>query len=203
MKKLIHLWLYGPPKVKLSADEIDKISAKLIELRKSQPTDFSRRPRSLRDVKYWKATEFRNFLLYSGPIVLKVVRNQDVYTNFLSLHVAVTIISSVAWIEFQKNIDYAQQLIEYFVQTFEVIYGKEFMSHNFHNVLHISTDVEKYGHLDKFSAFKFENFMTTVKTKLRKKNKPLQQLSKRYAEIHASEIESGLKSEKNVEKSSF
>lgn len=59
--------------------------------------------------------------------------------------------------------------MEYFVQTFETTYGKEFMSHNVHTVLHIVEDVIKYGHLDKFSGFKFENFMTTVKSKLRKK----------------------------------
>lgn len=61
------------------------------------------------------------------------------------------------------------------------------MSYNFHNLLHLSKDAKVYGHVDTFSAFKFENFMTTNKKKLRKKNKPLQQLSRRYTEIKAAE----------------
>ncbi|XP_043476303.1 uncharacterized protein LOC122507574 [Leptopilina heterotoma] len=187
MKKLILLWLTGPTKVRLSSSDIDKISINLIELKKSQPSEFARRPRSLRDVKYWKATEFRNILLYSGPIVLKNVLNEELYTNFLALHVSLTIISSPILIKIPGEIDYAQELIEYFITTFEIIYGKEYMSYNLHNLLHLCEDVKKYGPVDEFSAFKFENYMTTVKKKLRKTNKPLQQLARRYAEEQAVE----------------
>lgn len=169
VKKLILLWLWGPRGVQLSSDIVDKISAKLIELRKSQPKDFCRRPRFLRDVKFWKATEFRNFLLYSGPIVLKNVILDNMFNNFMSLHVAIIILVSSTFTKIQENIVYAQELIEYFIKTFQITYGKEFMSHNFHNLLHLCEDVKKYGHLDKFSAFKFENFMTSVKRKIRKK----------------------------------
>lgn len=185
MKTIIFMWLKGPPSVKLSPSAIDKISVKLLELRKSQPSDFARRPRSLRDLKQWKGTEFRNFLLYSGPIVLKDVLKENIYDNFMALHVAITILSSPTYTRMTEYIDYAQKLIVYFIQTFQTIYGKEFMSHNFHNLLHLCDEVKKFGHLDVFSAFKFENFMTDVKKKLRKNNKPLQQLSRRYAEMQA------------------
>lgn len=60
------------------------------------------------------------------------------------------------------------------------------MSYNFHNLLHLCKDARIYSNVDLFSAFKFENFMTSIKKKLRKNNKPLQQLSRRYAEIEAS-----------------
>lgn len=99
LKKNNLLWLCGTLKIRLAENSIDKISAKLIELRKSQPTDFCRRPRSLRDVKFWKAIEFRNFLLYSGPIVLKNVLTEDRYRNFMSLHVAMTILVSPVFIK--------------------------------------------------------------------------------------------------------
>lgn len=71
IKKLILLWLAGPAKVILSASKIDSISIKLIELQISQPSEFARRTRSLKDIKFRKATEFRSFLLYTGTIVLK------------------------------------------------------------------------------------------------------------------------------------
>lgn len=52
-----------------------------------------------------------------------------------------------------------------------------------HNLLHICSDVRTYGPLDNFSAFRFENYMTFIKRRLRKNEKPLQQLIKRYNEI--------------------
>lgn len=68
MRKLILLSLKGSYKVKLSDSEIDKISTYLMELRKGQPSDFSRKPRSLRDIKFWKATEFRTFYCTVGRL---------------------------------------------------------------------------------------------------------------------------------------
>lgn len=58
------------------------------------PTDFARRPRDLDCLKKWKATEFRLFLLYLGPIVLNKVFNKNRYMHFMSLHVAITILAS-------------------------------------------------------------------------------------------------------------
>jgi len=56
------------------------------------------------------------------------------------------------------------------------------ISHNIHGLLHLSDDVEKFGTLDEFSAFAFKNEMQVIKKKLRKSEKPLQQLSRRYFE---------------------
>jgi len=80
-------------------------------------------------------------------------------------------------------INYAETLLKYFVRTFESLYGKSLISHNIHNLLHICNDVRKYGQLDSFSAFRFENFLSSIKGQLRKSDKPLQQLWKRYVEI--------------------
>lgn len=124
MKKLIILWLKGPPKVRVSSANIDKISTNLIELRKSQSSEFARRPRSLRDLKGWKATEFRNFLIYSGPIFLENVLKEEIYTNFMALHVAITIVSSPNFNKIPGEIDYAQDLIEYFIQTLRLFTEK-------------------------------------------------------------------------------
>lgn len=127
---------------------MDNISVQLIGLRKNHPTDFARRPRTLRDFKFWKATEFRNFLLYSGPIVLKnAFKRPGFYDNFMALHVAITILCSSVLTKLEENIDYAQKLIEYFIQTFENLYGSEFMSYNFHCLLHLCSDVKKFGPL--------------------------------------------------------
>lgn len=76
----------GPLAIRISVQAKDNILQVLINLRNAVPKEFSRRPRSLNEIAYWKVTEFRQFLLYTGPIVLKTVLNRNVYTNFLTLH---------------------------------------------------------------------------------------------------------------------
>lgn len=189
VKKLILLWHIGPASVKLSNNIKKMITDALINLRNTVPSEYCRRPRSLKDFKLWKAKEFRQFLLYTGPVVLKNVLRKDVYLNFLSLHIAMTILASPVLTKSTDNIDYAQSLLEYFVNTFTQIYGQQYVSHNIHNLLHICTDVRKYGPVDQFSAFPFENHMTYIKKLIRKPDKPLQQLAKRYTEIEVLDLE--------------
>lgn len=97
-----------------------------------------------------------------------LVTGQAIYDNFMALHVAITILSCPIYVKIAENIEYAQQLLEYFIRTFEITYGKKYMSYNFHNLLHICLDVKKFGHLDAYSAFKFENYMSAVKKNLEK-----------------------------------
>lgn len=182
VKKMILLWIKGPFTVRLSSRLITKLSYLLNLLRTSTPNDFVRKPRSLRDVKMWKAVEFRNFLLYTGPVVLRHILKRNIYNHFISLHVAITILASPSLCQ-DPFINYAEALLNNFVVSFEILYGKEYISHNVHNLLHLCSDVRIFGPLDNFSAFRFENFMTSVKRLLRKKEKPLQQLIRRYNEI--------------------
>lgn len=52
MRKLIMLWLSGPLNTRLSNLDKEKMSKKLIKLRNSIPSDFARRPRSLKYIKH-------------------------------------------------------------------------------------------------------------------------------------------------------
>ena len=70
VRKLIILWTKGPLRCRISANTTKMISEKLWAIRGYLPREFSRKPRSLFEVRQWKATEFRQFLLYTGPVVL-------------------------------------------------------------------------------------------------------------------------------------
>jgi len=83
VRRTIMLWLNGPVKCRLSSTDVKKISAKLNIFRSHMPKEFCRRPRSLEEVRQWKATEFRQFIgmraaysfkhpLFSGRIFLSV-----------------------------------------------------------------------------------------------------------------------------------
>jgi len=83
----------------------------------------------------------------------------------MSLSIAIRILASEKF--HNKWNSYAKQLLNYFVTNFAKLYGPEHLSYNVHNLTHLSDNVKLYGHLDKFSAFKFENYMQQIKKKSR------------------------------------
>ena len=184
-KKLILLWLRGRDKrYRISSRQADSISEQLNCISDFIPADFSRKPRSLKEVDRWKATEFRLFLLYTGPVVLKGIVNDEIYNHFLSLHTAVRILCSGLCSTFNR---YAQELLIYFVNCFQRIYGKSQMSFNIHGLLHLADDSARYGPLDSFSAFKFENKLYEFKRLLKSSRQPLQQLQRRLFEKYSKD----------------
>ncbi|XP_076299692.1 uncharacterized protein LOC143218425 [Lasioglossum baleicum] len=180
MKKLlVNLWCCGKPSTKICYSQFSIISNLLLSLRKCIPLEFNRKPRGLNELKRWKATEFRQFLLYTGPVVLLKNISRDKYENFLSLHVAVTILSNSKYFD---AIEYASQLLNYFVKTFKILYGDHNVSHNVHNLVHLTEDVKHHGPLDNFSAYIFENFLQSILKLIRQNDEVLEQLVKRHTE---------------------
>jgi len=184
MKKLILLWLGSIKKahlsVRLETIKVLTISNNLLLLKPFITSDFSRLPRGLNEVPRWKATEYRLFLLYSGPIVLQGMLNEDCYSHFICLHICFRILltSNVE----SELIHFYEKLLIYFVDKFGKLYGKHFISHNVHGLLHIVDDYAQYGALDNCSCFPFENFLQFLKKMVRKFDKPLEQVIKRYNE---------------------
>lgn len=180
MKKLVGIWCNGPPPHKLSSHQLQELSVSLVSQSRNIPIEFCRKPRTLNEYKRWKATEFRQFLFYTGPVVLKAHLPRDNYLNFLSLHVALSILANSK--STVQQIDYAHSLLIYFVQTFIILYGKYLVSHNVHNLLHLTNDVKLFGNLDSFGAFQFENFMQIFLKYTRKPDNPISQIVKRFQE---------------------
>lgn len=159
---------------------ITKISEDLLKYSSFVPAEFQRKPRSLNDLHYWKATEFRQFVLYTGIAALKDNVNDDIYYHFLTLHCAYRILSCPR--HSTTNIDSAQILLQNFVDNYSHIYGSDQITYNVHNLLHVSECVRQFGPADSFSAYKFENYMQSLKKKIRKPNCILQQLHNRIFE---------------------
>jgi len=180
MKKLLNLWCSDRLSVRLQFRKVKLISDKLEKLVKPYtPIEFQRKPRGLMFFKQWKATEFRQLLLYSGPVIFKSILSPDIYNNFLVLHFAITLLISKKF-SFQENyLEYAENLLKHFVASFRLIYGKHHVTHNVHGLLHLEDDVRHFGLLDTFSSFRFENFMQKLKVLIKKDDKPLQQIAKR------------------------
>ena len=92
VRRLINLWVPSRGSGVLSMNIANVISDDLLSLKRLLPSEFSRKPRSLFEFRQWKATEFRQFLLYTGPVVLKGRLTQALYKNFMLLSVAIRIL---------------------------------------------------------------------------------------------------------------
>lgn len=64
------------------------------KLRRHIPQEFSRSTRPVTEVERWKASEFRLFLFYTGPIILKSALRPALYENFLCLHSSLSILAN-------------------------------------------------------------------------------------------------------------
>jgi len=95
MRRLLLYWKgpVGPISVRLGKKSIDKISEHVAVFACHSPVEFARKARFLDDVSKWKATEFRQFLLYSGPFVLDDTLSVVLYRHFMLLFVSFRILS--------------------------------------------------------------------------------------------------------------
>ena len=125
-------------------------------LKQRPPTEFSRPPRSIqKHLKYWKASELRNWLLfYSLPILLDHL--PSLYWHHYSLlvcsmHLLLSdAISPVL-------IDAAEQMLADFYLLIQELYGDSACTHNVHLLVHLPKYVRLWGPLWTHSTFGFES----------------------------------------------
>jgi hypothetical protein len=181
VRKLLYSWMKGPLRTRLLPRNINRISLQLLEMRPFIPNEFKRKPRSLKELDHFKATEFRLFLLYTGTVVMKSFLSTNVYRNFLKLHSSIYILLS-DYADHPKWNPFVKKLLISFVQEVKLIYGPEFLSYNMHSLVHLSDDARKNGKLDRISALPFENYMQILKKHLRSKSSQLSQVMNRITE---------------------
>lgn len=156
---------------------IRNISDRLSSFKTCIPCDFVRKPRSLDELARWKATEYRLYLLCVGIVSIYSIVPKKLYQHFLCLSIAMTIYLSP---NFRDLAVFAKSLMFKFVKDFGSLYGNHLISHNVHAFIHLFDDYDNFGSLDSVSCFKFENYMGHLKKLVRKSNKPLQQVVKRF-----------------------
>ncbi|XP_071576474.1 uncharacterized protein [Temnothorax nylanderi] len=183
MKKLFQAWVQGKfsRETKLSKRIITIINTRIQSLQEYCPSDFARRPRSLELYSKYKATELRQFLLYTGPAILYGLLDDIVYKHFLFLHTAIRILASTSPRE--QYLCFAERALQKFVLHCPHLYGARFNSYNVHGLLHLTDDVRRFGALDTFSAFPYESNMSIFRKFCRKANQPLQQMFNRMKEL--------------------
>jgi hypothetical protein len=125
------------------------------------PSEFPRTQRKLKELKRFKASEFRNFIFYLTP-ALKEILSAEIFNHYLVYATAIRLLTDDC-LELD-HIKSAQNLINYFVRTFSDIYGIENMPYKLHSHLHLPSQVLNFGPINKVSSFPFEGVFKICKT---------------------------------------
>lgn len=181
MRTLLNAWVnIKGEQYSLVSWKCNTISNELSFNTKNITKEFQRKPRTLKYLERWKATELRQFLLYTGPFILKNVLSSELYSHFLKLSLALRILLDHN--DCKKNNNCAEKLLKSFVNEIPSFYESCFLTYNFHALMHIHEDAKLHGSLESISAFKFENYLQTIKRKVRKGQSVAAQIYKRHVE---------------------
>ncbi len=136
--------------------EIDNV---LLQIK--PPHDFRRSPRSIKTCKYWKATEYRAWLLCYAIPVLSNFLPRD-YLHHLSLLVTsihILLGTSIT----STNLELAHSMLLRFYELIPQLYPETLCTMNAHNLIHLCEYVNRWGPLWCYSTFGFENFYGYMK----------------------------------------
>ena len=121
------------------------------------PHIISRLPRCIAThLKFWKASEFRSFLLfYSIPCLLGILPD-EYFQHFLLLNEASYIMLSESISN--ESLEKASTMVRHFCLRIEELYGKRYETSNTHSLLHYARKVRLLGPLWANSCFFYEDF---------------------------------------------
>lgn len=124
------------------------------------PVEITRTPRSITDRKFWKASEWRAFLLfYALPSLKGILPARFVNHLFLLVFGIYTLLQD----KITKSAMFRAELaLKKFVIEFQRLYGRDHMTFNIHLLTHIAQSVKHWGPLWATSTFPFESNMGTL-----------------------------------------
>ena len=153
---------------------IKKIDSLLLDLH--PPHDFSRAPRSIsRHRKHWKASEFRNWLLYfSLPLLVSTL--PPLYLHHFSLLVCAIHILLQSKLS-EVHIQAAEEMLKDFYSMLPELYGTSSCTFNAHSLTHLTMYVRLWGPLWTHSLFGFESFNGHLSSMIHSKYRVAEQVS--------------------------
>jgi len=128
----------------------------------SPPDEVRRLPRTIADRTFWKASEYRNFLLLYSPVILWGILPKAYYYHWMLLVNGITMLLSEA-VTVEMIVMSRACLRKFVVMTAE-LYGEEFVSYNVHILTHLPDAVTNWGPLWANSAFVFEDIIGFLKS---------------------------------------
>ena len=138
------------------------------------PSEFTRSIRPLETISYWKASEFRSWLLHLSLPLLKDYLPSE-YINHLALLVCAMHILLSDCIT-PSDLSTADRMLNTFYQLIPELYPEEMCKPNSHSLIHICRFVKLWGPLWAYSMFGYENMNGFLKTTFHGTRQILKQL---------------------------
>ena len=189
VKKLLQLYCNSSILTRAQKAGIERNFAKIKRL----PQEFARQQRTMKYVDRFKATEYRTFLLYTGPVILRGVLSAQQYKHFLFLSIAMSVLCDEDDEYRNAQLEFAHDNLMCFVKYADVIFGEKFMTYNTHGLIHLVDDVRNFNcPIDDISAFPFENHLGKLKRSVRQGKNPIAQLVKRIKGLEITCLDQSL-----------
>jgi len=104
---------------------------------------------------FFKASEYRDILIFYGPVVFRGILATLYYQHFLLLSEAIFILlmESIS----VEQIDHAEKLLWNFCSQMANLYGEQYETANVHLLVHLADSVKALGPLWTHSCFHFED----------------------------------------------
>ena len=179
MRRFLKFLTKANTEYRISNAQFTQIGDRLSSFATMMPSEFARRPRNLVYIDCFKATEFRQFLLYTGIVALKSIVPTDIYQTYLCLNIACSILLNDDNDARNQHLEFAKDLLQSLVQNCGNMFGSSFVSYNVHSLLHIVDDSSTFGcALNNLSAFEFESYLCKIKRRVKHCNNVLSQVAK-------------------------
>ena len=131
-------------------------------LNQCPPHEFSHAPRSIeKHRKFWKASEFRNWLFYSLPLLAGIL--PPLYLHHHALLVCTMHILLQDKLS-ESKIKTAEVMLMDYHKLLPELYGEKSCAFNAHSLIHLPKYVRFWGPLWTHSAFGFESngYLTSI-----------------------------------------
>lgn len=142
------------------------------------PHEFPRCIRDLSSLAYWKSSELKVFMLYTGIAAL-FTSLETKYFEHYCLYVLIIRQMCDSYLNF--NAENSHQLMLIWHQNLQKLYGDYEMTFTAHVHLHLSKQVERFGPLHKISGFVFEGMIKHIKQFITSTRFVGQQVSRRIS----------------------
>lgn len=137
------------------------------------PSEVQRNPRSFDEMKFFKASEWMNILLFYSVSIFDGVLDVDYYQHWLLL-IELTHLSTQSGIT-RADISRIDFLSREFIAGVVTLYGEEYCSYNVHQLSHVSDCVKNWGPLHVYSCFVYETNLGILKRSIHNGHRPMEQ----------------------------
>ena len=97
-------------------------------------------------------------MIYSTPILNEVMKEKYYRHHVLLVDCLTKLFGVISWSE----LDQIEVKLHDYVLQFQQLYGREFVSLNIHNLIHLAECVRRHGPLFMYTCYPFESFNRSV-----------------------------------------